>query len=99
MVFGTDGNLTYEGQIMNRYRAGIMCPLAAVTVALAAFLPAAVVRNPWRKGNPIEPDEAYLGATLLRAALIALAGPACSYVLFRSGSHLKSQRRSGIDSH
>ena len=73
---------------MSRYRVGIMCQLAAGAVALAAFLPAAVVLNPWRKGNLIEPDEAYLGTTLLRAALIALAGLACGYVLFRSGSHL-----------
>ena len=80
---------------MRRYRVGIMCQLAAVTVALAAFLPAAVVLNPWRKGNPIEPDEAYLGTTLLKAAFIAFAGLACGSVLFRSGSHVESQRRSG----
>jgi|GEM_PF-3303668 hypothetical protein len=78
-----------------KYRlVGIICQLAAVTVALLGSLPAALLLNPWRSAKKTSQlDEIYFSSNLLSSGLIALGAFAAAYILFRVGSHLKSKSK------
>jgi hypothetical protein len=80
--------------MMSRHTVGVACQVVAGAVAVAGLIPAAVVLNPWRKLDPMEPTGAYFGTDVLKSALVALAGIAVGYVLLRLGSHLKNKRGS-----
>ena len=73
------------------YRVGLLCQLLALTIALCGLVPAARVLDPFQGFDATLARQPYFAAHLLKSALIALGGLGAGYILFRLGSHLKSE--------
>ena len=67
-----------------------ICRLTAVVIGILGLAPTAKLLNPWQKTGP---DDSlfftHLPVELIKCLMIALAGFAIAYLLFRAANHLK----------